>query len=143
MIGSQEASTLEWDASPLEYSIIPANSEITRKNHTIFYRSHLPHIGPEQYSPPLRTHWFGFRARKRALNASGRESGLIYVLCSHSMFSVISWWTLSGKNRLSAWATWSAMHRAHLFFSSSDQTFHRISVGWESLPLGTPRSIPN
>ena len=50
MIRSQEASTLAWDASPLEYSNIGANSEITRNTRTIFYGSRLPHIGLEQRS---------------------------------------------------------------------------------------------
>ena len=72
----------------------------------------------------LGSHGIGFRARERAFDASGRGSGLIYVLCYYFIFSVISSLTLSGKNRLSAWPTWSAMHRGHLFFSSSDQTFH-------------------
>ena len=123
----------EWDASPLEFSKIPAISKIARKTRPIFYGYRLPHIRPEQYSAPLSSHGIVFRGRKRALNASGREGGPIYVLCSHSMISVISWMTLSGKSRLSAWATWCAMHRAHLVFSSSDQTFHAISVG-----LGEP-----
>lgn len=46
MIRSQEASTLEWAASSLEYSNIGVNSENTRNTRTIFYGSHLPHIGP-------------------------------------------------------------------------------------------------
>ena len=32
----------------------------------------------------------GFRAQKRALSASGRESGLVYVFGSHYIISVIS-----------------------------------------------------
>jgi len=151
MIRSQEASTLEWDASSLEYLNIGANSETARNTRTIFYGFRLPHIGPEQYScrseNSLWLMGLDFVLENVHLTRQNVQSGPVCALCDYSMFSVISSLALSGKNRLCAWATWSAMHRGHLFFSYSDQAFHpcKCRLG-EPCPRyrcrGVDRSVP-
>jgi hypothetical protein len=96
-----------------------ANSEITRNTRRIFRGSRLPHIDPNSAHADVATPYgqeAGLHAQKRAFDASGRDHGLIFVLHYSSMFTVISFSTLSGKNRLGAGATWSAMHGGHLFF---------------------------
>lgn len=50
MIRSQEASTLDWDASPHEYLNIEPDSEISGNMRTIFYGPHLRYIGSKHHS---------------------------------------------------------------------------------------------